>query len=350
MRLEYRILWFEDQPDNVAAHQGNITSAIARLGFAPAVEWRVVIAGSGDPLANLPPQQDVDLVMMDWRLGGGFDGAELARRVRQAYRNTDIIFYSSESAKVLREQIFKQDIDGVHCFHRTNLTDRTIGLVKAQVRKVLDLNHMRGLVMAATSDLDHAMIQCLEMVQQVAYPAKAAEFAAQIGAQVVDGLRSKANEIEKIISKGRLDKLLKEPAFGAALRLAVLQNEMTKLAEQISEVHLIESLERYQAEVIGPRNDFAHRKAIVDGGQLRLEGRQDAFDQQSMIALRLKLLDHSDNLRALLTLLKEMATAAGEQDLVAKIEGVEDAVGQASTAASLGDDADVVMIGNSGES
>lgn len=335
MKLEYRILWFDDQPANNKPYEDTIRNSLARLGFEPQIDLRVVVAGCSDPLSNLPAQHDVDLVLMDWKLGGGHDGATLARRLRQTFRDTDIVFYSSEVPKNLRKLIFEQDIDGVYCFHRTNLTERTMGLIRAQMRKVLDLNHMRGIVMAATSDLDQAMIQCLEVVQSVVYPNAAEAFAASIGAQVAESLRKKADDIDKLVTKGKLQKLLHEPAFGAALRLTVLQAEIKKLADRINEVHLLESLSRYHADVITPRNDFAHRRAVIQAGKLTLEGRTEPFDQDGMIALRLKLLSHSENLKALLSLLREMAGAAGEPALAAKIADVQQVIEESGRAGEV---------------
>jgi CheY-like chemotaxis protein len=329
MRLNYRILWFEDQPANIRPHADRIRGAISRLGFEPIIDMKEVVAGGGDPLIGLPPEQEIDLVLMDWRLGGGQDGAQLARRLRRSFRDTDIVFYSSESVTTLRKLIFDQGIDGVYCFHRTFLTARTMGLIQAQLRRTLDLNHMRGVVMAATGDLDQAMIQCLEAVQAVAYPAEAQQFATSIAKRVAKSLRDKAVDIEKLAARGRLQKLLREPAFGTALRLIVLQGEIGKIADRIDEVHLIEALGRYDVEVIRPRNDFAHRRAIIRDGRLFLEGRTESFDQPSMTALRLKLLEHSDNLEALLTLLMEMARAAGNTALAAEIADVGDAVAAA---------------------
>jgi CheY-like chemotaxis protein len=332
MRLDYRILWFEDQPNNVRHHSENIGAAIARLGFMPMIEIREVVAGGNNPLANLPSQHDVDLVLIDWKLGGGQDGAQLARRLHRSFRDTDIIFYSSEAQHKLRDLIHAEGLDGVHCVTRTSLTDRTMGLVRAQLRRMLDLNHMRGIVMAATSDLDQAMIQCLEVVQALVYPSESQQFAVRMGKKIADSLRKKAAEIEKLAKNGRLDKLLREPAFGAALRLTALQREIEKIAERIQEAHLIEALGRYDTEVIKPRNDFAHRRAIVQDGKLFLEGREQPFDQQSMISLRLRLLDHADNLRALLSLLEEMAHPAGQPALAADIADVGHVVAAAEQA------------------
>jgi len=329
MQLAYRILWFEDQPNNVRFSNENICEGIRELGFEPLVTIREVVTGGPDPMAGLPPERDVDLVLMDWKLGGGYDGAQLARRIRLIFSDTDIVFYSSEAPNTLRRLIFNQDIDGVFCCRRDDLSTRTLDIIRAQLRKILDLNHMRGIVMAATSDLDHAMIECLEVVHKVVYPHDAADFANMISAQIAGGLRKKASEIEGLGRNGRIEKLIRDPGFGAAMRLGALRDELEKLADRITKSHLLEKLGAYASEVITPRNDFAHKRAVVVGDQLTLEGREEPFNQESMIALRLRLLAHSENLRDLLSLLQEMATAAGEPGLAGQVAAVQRAVERA---------------------
>lgn len=321
MLLTYRIVWFEDQVDNIRPFIERIASQISRLGFTPKIDLRAVVTGGQDPMINLPSARDVDLVMMDWKLGGGYDGAELAKRLRVVYRDADMIFYSSESAKHLRKLIFDQDIDGVFCSHRTYLSERTMGIVQAQLRKILDLNHMRGIVMAATSDLDQTIIECLERVHLLSSAGAKEEFANIVGSKISKSLRSKADEIDKLVRQGKLDKLLREPSFGAALRLSILQDEISKIQHQISEVHLLDGLARYKDEVIRPRNDFAHRRAVLEAGQLILEGRSEPFNQDSMVALRLKLLSHFDNLNGLISLLTEMAGGVDTEEARANQDG-----------------------------
>ncbi|RSU48167.1 response regulator [Sphingobium yanoikuyae] len=326
MQLEYNMIWFDDQPGPIAPFVDRVRNIISRLGFEPRIDLRIVTADSGDPLSTLP-EQGLDLVLMDWKLGGGHDGAVLARRLRQSFRDTDVVFYSSEHANTLRKLIFDQGIDGVFCVNREHLTDRVNGIIQGQLRRMLDLNHMRGLVMAATSDLDMAMVDCLEVVQQVLHPGDGATvFATAIAQRVSTGLRKKADEIDDLGTKGKLAKLLREPSFGAFLRWGVLKEEVSKLADRVSERQFIEHLEKYNTDVIGPRNDFAHRKAEVRDGKLLLEGRDQPLDQDSMKALRLRILDHADNLRGLLVTLRELATEAGEAALAEQIEAVEVAV------------------------
>lgn len=335
MQLDYRILWFDDQAQAIKPSVERVQAMIARLGFDPKIDLRIISAEVAEPLANLPGQAEVDLVLMDWKLGGGHDGADLARKLRQSFKDTDIVFYSAETATTLRELIFKQDIDGVFCVTRQHLSERTGGIIQGQLRRVLDLNHMRGIVMAATSDLDQGMVACLELVQKILHSDDAASgFTDGIATKVAASLRKKADDVEGLARKGKLAKLLREPAFGATLRLQVLQEEVTKLADRVSEQHLFEQLGKYHEEVITPRNDFAHRKAEVREGKLHLEGREQPLDHEAMKALRLRLLAHSDNLLGLLTILREMADAMGKQQMVGQIAAVEATIVEAADAAT----------------
>lgn len=335
MQLDYRILWFDDQAQAIRPFVERVQGMIARLGFEPKVDLRIISAEIIDPLEKLPAQSEVDLVLMDWKLGGGHDGADLARKLRLSFKDTDIIFYSSEPATTLRELIFKQDIDGVFCVTRPHLSERAGGIIQGQLRRILDLNHMRGIVMAATSDLDQGMVACLELVQEILHPGEGATaFTDGIATKVAKALRSKADDVDALGKKGKLAKLLREPSFGAALRLQVLQEEVGKLADRVAETHLFEHLEKYHEEVITPRNDFAHRKAEVREGKLHLEGREQPFDHDAMKALRLRLLAHSDNLLGLLTILREIAGAMGKQQLAGQIAAVEATVAEAADAAA----------------
>lgn len=333
MQLEYRILWFDDQQQAIKPFVDRIHGVVARLGFEPMIDLRIITADVVDPLANLPAQNEVDLVLMDWKLGGGHDGADLARKLRQSYRDTDIVFYSSESAATLRELIFKQGIDGVFCSMREHLTERATGIVQGQLRRVLDLNHMRGIVMAATSDLDQGMVACLELVQKILHPGDvAAVFAQAVASEIAQALRKKADEVEALGNKGKIAKLLREPAFGSALRLRILQDEVAKLADRLTEPHVLEHLGRYHEEIITPRNDFAHRKAEIKDGKMVLEGRDQPFDHETMKGLRLRLLDHAGALKGLLTMLSELAQASGEVALAQEIAEVGVAIAEVAEA------------------
>lgn len=330
MKLEYRMLWFDDQKSSIEHAIKRISGMISRLGFQPDIDLRIVSADVADPLANIPDEDDVDLVMMDWKLGGPHDGAKLTRKLRQKYRNTDVVFYSSETAKKLRELIFKQDIDGVYCCKRDELGDRVSAIIHGQLRRVLDLDHMRGIVMAATSDLDHGIIDCLNVIQKISYPKDETGFAIVISESIASQMSKRIEKVRKLGAKGKFEELVRDPNFGSSQRLELLLKEIHKIADRVSETHLVEYLGVYQGEIISPRNDFAHRKAQKKDGKIFLEGRDIHYDQEKMREIRLLLLKHSDNLSALLSLLANLAEAAGEPSIAEQLSDAHEAISSAA--------------------
>jgi hypothetical protein len=154
------------------------------------------------------------------------------------------------------------------------------------------------------------MIECLGVIHELTYPGDAERFAATLATDVASALSKKVLQMEGLGKKGKVDKLLANPNFGSALRLVVLQNELRKLADKISDPALLQKLETYLSDVITPRNDFAHRRAKAEGELLYLQGRKQPFNQESMVALRLQLLAHQENLKSLLALLRKMVKEA----------------------------------------
>lgn len=338
MKLDYRVLWFDDQKSNVEFAITRIQGIISRLGFEPSIDFRLVNAEVTDPFTNIPNEDEVDLVMMDWKLGGTHDGAKLTRRLRQKYQYTDIVFYSSESPQRLRRLIFDEDIDGVFCSNRDRLSERVGGIIQGQLRRVLDLDHMRGIVMAATSDLDHGMIECLELIGKISYAGRSEEMSLKVADRISRTLNSKIKDIAKLGRNNCLSELLSEPSFGSFQRLELLASEITSLSDRLSDSQIMEQLATYHGEILGPRNDFAHRKAERKEGKMVLAGRDTPYDQDTMRELRLRLLRHSDNLRYLLASLVDLATAAGDQELANQLFEAQSAV--ASTAQSAAKDFD----------
>jgi len=302
MKLEYHILWFEDQPKNVEPMVQTIQEGVEDLGFTPRIDLRKVESAGQDPLTNLPHHRDLDLVLMDWNLGDQ-DGAVLSRRVRAVFQYTDIVFYSAASTSELRRRIFDQGIDGVHCCARENLSDSTLHIIETQMHKILDVNHMRGIVIATVSDLEHQIMNCLKLLQPLAYPSNSADFAKAISVKIVKDLSKKITKVESLGTEGNYQALITDFSFNAGLRLQFLQKELQRLA-RVDHVPHLETLGRFLKEVVHPRNDLAHRPAVVRDGELHLEGRESPYTQRTMTDLRILLLKHVENLHNLLGLLQ----------------------------------------------
>ena len=115
----------------------------------------------------------------------------------------------------------------------------------------------------------------------------------------------------------------------------MLREAVDKMADRIEEVHLVEILGRYLDEVVRPRNDFAHRSVTIEEGKIFFEGRQEALDQESMIALRLRLLNHLTNLRSLVRLLRGMGDTESEPRVADQIALIEQAVDVIETSGDI---------------
>src|SRR5690606_8532836 len=84
----------------------------------------------------------------------GSGGEEALTTVRDRFRYKDILFYSALDPRRLRKIAFDRGLDGIYFSTRISLADDAISIVDKTLHKVMDLDHMRGVVMAATSDID----------------------------------------------------------------------------------------------------------------------------------------------------------------------------------------------------
>jgi DNA-binding NarL/FixJ family response regulator len=298
MRLDYRILWIDDQFDDLAGALYNVSQKIDRLGFATSVTTLEPSQFS----ARLPAlrEEEIDLVVMDFNLGEAYNGAKFISDLRRTLRHTEVVFYSSSGAKAIRRELNEYGVDGVFCSNRADVVQEIEELVETTMRKVLDLNHVRGIIMAGTSDIDQDVKDCLLALQVARYSDKAAgSFVAKIEAEVRHEREMHAEQFEGFVRNQRVDKAIDHAAFSSSLRLKLLKEELAALPD-LSEAQRarLESLGRYDDEVIRPRNVLAHKKPTKEGGEWVFP--KFVFNRDKSIELRLALLDHSENVEAIL--------------------------------------------------
>jgi len=198
MRIEYKIYWFEDKNDwlsqkNIIDGILDINKYLKDIGFQMDItffveqdlsitrEFRLKELLDEYPenykIKKLDNYQDdnlrginffnVDLVLMDYNLGSE-KGNDVINYIRNDQNDiyTDILFYSqNESEKELRE---KSDKDGLYCSERSELflENKIKKVIKTTIRKTQELNNLRGLVMAETSELDEMMKEILKLVAE----------------------------------------------------------------------------------------------------------------------------------------------------------------------------------------
>lgn len=162
MRLDFNVLWVDDQPDRVDAQIKRIKMQMEEEGF----EFQPTLAQSMDGVRELIGESvfadEIDLILVDWDLGEQVQGQDVIAAIREAVPYKDVVFYSAQTpANRLRELAFERAVEGIYCASREDLVDEVFGVFESLVKKVLDLDHTRGIVMGATSDIDYMVNECL---------------------------------------------------------------------------------------------------------------------------------------------------------------------------------------------
>lgn len=146
MKLVFKVLWFENQPAAVEPALKALRTRLDEHGF----ELELTMEENDNRVDELSERQDnfhdTDLVVVDFDLGDeSGKGDVVAKRVRNGFSFTDIIFYSGSRPNELRQKVNDQAIDGVYCMSRNELRAQLIERVDDVVRRMSRLESMRGL-------------------------------------------------------------------------------------------------------------------------------------------------------------------------------------------------------------
>lgn len=305
MRLDFNVLWVDDQPDRVQSQIAGIKRQMEEQGFEfRAHECRSIAETSaflGDGLFN----DEIDLVLVDWDLGSESRGQEAIGQIRQYLLFKDVVFYSSlTDAGMLRQAAFDLGLEGVFCAARADLTTEVMGVFESLVKKVLDLDHTRGIVMGATSDIDQMVNISLE----------------QILSRLDDGAKENlVTEAATLIGRrleehsAKLDQLTEVSDFQSFLsahylltandRLRILAGAL-KLDALADCWHFRARVTDYMNNVVPKRNVLGHRVLSPEGKPIAiatLEGEQIGLEE--MRTLRCLLLNLRNEFRELKSIL-----------------------------------------------
>lgn len=167
MRLDFNVLWVDDQPNHVEAQIKRIEKRMEEEGF----RFNPWLAQSVDEVHQRIGESvftdEIDLVLVDWDLGIQGQGQYVIADIRRVVPYKDVVFYSAQTpASRLRQLAFEREVEGIYCASREDLVEEVLGVFESLVKKVLDLDHARGIVMSATSDIDYMVIECLFAIHE----------------------------------------------------------------------------------------------------------------------------------------------------------------------------------------
>ena len=281
MKLEYKVLWFDNDPelfDSMEDEIEEMKKVISGWGFIPDVH----LVTDPAKFSSWKPFSEIDLVVVDFNLDQYGQGQDFIHSIRSSEVFTEVIFYSAQAASELWDAVREKELEGVYIANKDNVIPRILMVGMHTLRKVLDLANMRGIVMAEVGDLDILLEQILilaiegvpENVQQEVFmrfheDATKGLTGLQQGlvdfeqAPSIDGLIALCDSDKRWSNFNRIkkrDDFLKNRSFG-----------------------------NYQTDVLKPRNFLAHGvPEKLDDGTLRFTHRGAAYEFNDQVSEQLR--------------------------------------------------------------
>lgn len=291
MRLDFNILWVEDQPNEVKAQRDRIDFLLRKQGFRVNAEFARSVDEAENFLGDDIYRDHIDLILMDLDLGDGPNGSAGIEMVRDAFPFKDIIFYSASGVQKLKDALTSDNLQGLFFSTRNDLADTVYGTFMVLVKKVLDIDHSRGIVMGITSEIDHFVNTAFGVVFSQANDELKRKAQEIVSKQVAENQKSINKEIEKIKALG--DNLTSIGEF----HLIYTSKHRLRLLRKILEAAGTHESERklmldYAEKTMPLRDRLAHVNVIRNGFSRKLLDREgNEITTDVMQGLRVTLLE-----------------------------------------------------------
>lgn len=266
MRLDFNVLWVDDQPDRVASLSKSIALQMAAEGFEFKPRQCTTMAQVEEVISEDVFTDEVDLILVDWDLGNNMHGEDAIDRIRDIVHYKDVVFYSGQATVLeLRQKAYERELEGVYCASREGLVDEVIGVFESLIKKVLDLDHTRGIVMGATSDIDHMVNLCLTIAHEKLDDAGRNEFIGEALKRVMDKVKDITKQGEKLQATPSIEALFKaHMLFTSDDRLRMLAS-ILGMEPFSAHTDSITKVKEYREGVVGGRNTLGHAVLVPEG-------------------------------------------------------------------------------------
>jgi CheY-like chemotaxis protein len=292
MRLDYKLLWIEDEIDWVDTYQDTFYDYLLDFGFKLNTE-RLTKAPTPTELAELGIEK-FHLILMDYNLGSGDSGQDVIQAIRGAGEVTEIIFYSSDPNLV--EKIHGLALEGVYWARRDDedFEQRVKKIIDLTIRRVMDLPAMRGLAIAEIADIDFMMNKIIEKHHNGIDNGSQEELRKDIYKRI----KSSVEDLAKKICQKEAE-CLTDLAFVLNKNGFIDSNKKWRticgFAKNCGlDAKIYRILQNFD-ETLKKRNDLAHGYTQTVEGHERIIGRNQNYSLQDAIEIRKNLLEHRDN-------------------------------------------------------
>jgi len=171
MKTSFNIAWVDDNFNDPAMNpSARLSKKLERKnGFSLVTDdvYAKVTEGDFDTLlsnlaATIDLSNSVDLIVIDYQLGGDNSGEKIAKKFREKLPSADILFYSGEqTAESLRKLIANENVDGVNCVGRQDLVDGAYFVIENIINRSHKISTLRGLILNSVCEMDHMIREIL---------------------------------------------------------------------------------------------------------------------------------------------------------------------------------------------
>jgi hypothetical protein len=291
VRLNFNVLWIDDQPRFVEAQIKAIRTQMEDEGFHFNPTQCTSISDLKKLIAEDVFKDEIDLIMVDWDLGGGVFGQDAIAEIRGSIPYKDIVFYSAHNqVDTLREFAFAKRIEGIYFAVRDDLVTEVLGVFESLVKKVLDLDHTRGIVMGATSDIDQMVNDCLLVMHDQLDPSGQAAGMSEALTKIGERMDEHIGELQALRNTPSLAAMMAAHyIFTANDRLRMLSRWL-KHKTFSAHTDARESVHVYMDKVVPKRNRLGHLVLAPEGKPQAVSVGDQQVSLDEMRALRRQIL------------------------------------------------------------
>lgn len=297
MKLNYYLLWVEDDDSWFKDTSELFEMTINDYGFHAIIERKKTLTEVKEEIAknNL---KKFDVFLIDFNLKDSESGDSIIELLRGKEIYTDIVFYSSDKGSII-ESVKEHQFEGVYHSDRREIQDKFEKVFKTTIKKIEEINSMRGLIVGETSELDALIEEHLNYYIQPPF-IKKFDIDKFLKDKIFAKLEEKLSFLKGTYSDVGLKGIL--PHIEAIRKWELLRGILKVNKDHkpyISEFLPVNA--KYQDDVIQIRNKFAHAQVIVkeDGKEVlkALIGNEHyEFDDDSFKKIREDLLNHRNAL------------------------------------------------------
>jgi hypothetical protein len=310
MRIDYNVLWFENDEGWLKQAVKGIGNLLDDYGFI----LKESIHKDGSKIEELIAAIqskiiDVDIIFMDFKLSGDVNGEKLIDTIRKRNLFTEILFYSqNENVKQIIESAFGS-VEGIYYSGRDNFRAKAKDVIWHTIKKIEDVESMRGLIMGATSEIENLMKEItLEYIDVCGNDTKNS-IAKPIFDEVGKYVKEKYEKHAEYLPSLNLKKLAKDnDMFSANKKAYAIQAIINELKHPDLNELLGDSFYKSITDMMLVRNKFGHCKVIINDKGVRVLQSPppiEEFTDENCIEIRKKLIVQLELIHKIKSLLQK---------------------------------------------